>query len=308
MEYKKNRVIGIGGANMDVHMKVAGDYILHDSNPGKLLLSPGGVTRNILENLSRLGRYCSIISAVGTDVFGDAIIDSCEEAGVDTKMVYRTGNHLTSSYLSLIDGRGDMYVAACDAQILETMDIANVEKFKDCIFDYDAVVMDTNWTEEQLKELDSVCKGLPVFIDPVSTEKAKRMKDISGRFYMIKPNRMELEVLSGMECLTEKDIEAACKVLISKGTFAVAVSLGENGCYYADAKGNSFFKEPRKVEEMVNASGAGDAFMAGLVHSFLEGYGPEKTVDTALACGRIAVMSKETINPHMSAALVEENI
>ena len=70
----RKRIVGVGGANMDVHLKIDGEFILHDSNPGRLVLSPGGVTRNILDNLSRLGQDCSIITAVGDDIFGDGII------------------------------------------------------------------------------------------------------------------------------------------------------------------------------------------------------------------------------------------
>ena len=67
------------------------------------------------------------------------------------------------------------------------------------------------------------------------------------------------------------------------------------GCYYADTDGNSFFKEPSKILDMVSASGAGDAFTAGLVYSFLQGYGPEKMIGTAQICGSRAVLSRRSV-------------
>ncbi len=302
------RIIGVGGANMDIHMKIEGRYILHDSNPGRLFGSAGGVTRNILENLARLGQSCSLITAVGKDPFSGVIIDSCRKVSIDTGMFYVNENEASSSYLDLVDGSGDLFVGACDAGVLEHMPLSHLEKYGSEIASAGAVVCDTNLTEKQLERLTELAESTPLFIDPVSTSKAARIKNISGRFYLIKPNRLELEALAGMECLTDKDIQSACEILLSKGTKCVVVSLGARGCYYADSEGRSFFRDPRKVLDMVNAAGAGDAFTAGLVYSYMKGYSPEKTIDTALGCGSIAVMSDETINPEMSEEMLEKTL
>ena len=300
-------VIGVGGANMDVQMKVRGGYVLHDSNPGRILLSPGGVTRNVLENLARLGADCSMVTAVGKDAFGDGILKSLAGAGIGAGSVYVSDTEPSSSYIALLDGSGDMFIGACDALILENMPASFIRDRGELLRSAKAVVCDTNLTEEQLSVLTEEAGDVPLFLDPVSAAKAERVKGLIGRFYCMKPNRMELEVLSGMDCENDADIRRACGKLLSKGLFSVAVSLGQRGCYYADAEGNAFFKEPVKVLEMVNASGAGDAFTAGLVYSYLKAFSPEKTVETALRCGSIAVMSKETINPAMCEALVLGN-
>ena len=303
-----NRVVGVGGANIDIHMKIKGPYVLRDSNPGRLFASAGGVTRNILENLAKLGVDCSLLTAVGDDIFRNIIMRSCEDAGISTEMFYLSNAGSTSSYLDLIDGSGDMFVGACDADVLENMPLSHLDRCRSYIKEADAVVCDTNLTTSQLEKLIELSGDVPLFIDPVSTGKAVRMKGISGSFYLIKPNRIELEALTGMDCSGDKDIEKACELLLCKGTKVMVVSLGTEGCYYADQKGRCFFKKPKKVEEMVNASGAGDAFMAGLVYSYLKKFDPEKMTDTALLCGGIAVMSEETINPEMSEELIYPQI
>ena len=48
-------VAGIGGANIDIHGQSTAPIVMRDSNPGAMHLSPGGVNRNILENLCRMG-------------------------------------------------------------------------------------------------------------------------------------------------------------------------------------------------------------------------------------------------------------
>ena len=57
-------VIGIGAANIDVHGKSREPIVMRDSNPGHLRTSAGGVTRNVLENLSRLGVRTRLISCL----------------------------------------------------------------------------------------------------------------------------------------------------------------------------------------------------------------------------------------------------
>ena len=52
---RSGRLACFGGVNMDLHIQSSVPVILHDSNPGKIHTSPGGVMRNIAENCARLG-------------------------------------------------------------------------------------------------------------------------------------------------------------------------------------------------------------------------------------------------------------
>ena len=149
---------------------------------------------------------------------------------------------------------------------------------------------------------------MPVFLDPVSTAYAHRAAPLAGRFYGLKPNSLELAILAGMDADTDEGIERAAAALIGRGAKCVAVSLGERGCYYADAAGRRFYRALRPVAEMRNATGAGDAFLAGLVHGFVRGYEPERAVDCALAAGHAAVESDYTISREMSAEKLREII
>lgn len=70
-------VLGVGAANVDIHGRSKKSIVMHDSNPGHMNTSAGGVTRNVCENLSRLGVSVKLISAVGTDVYADQIRREC---------------------------------------------------------------------------------------------------------------------------------------------------------------------------------------------------------------------------------------
>ena len=68
---KQPYIVGVGAANARPQRRVPCAPIhLRDSNPGHISLSAGGVTRNVCENLARLGADVKLLSCVGDDTFG----------------------------------------------------------------------------------------------------------------------------------------------------------------------------------------------------------------------------------------------
>lgn len=294
-------VLGIGAANVDVHGMSRAAIVMRDSNPGHLRTSAGGVTRNIMENLARLGVDARMVSALGDDLFGDLVRRESAQAGLDMSESLTLPGVSSSSYVSILDERADMLVAMSDMSVLEHITPEVVDSKQELISGAAAVICDPCLPAATLERILDDAGDVPVILDPVSTAYAHRVTPIAGRFYALKPNRMELAILAGMDTDHDGAIEAAVDELLSRGTKCVAVSLGERGCYYADAKGNRFYRALRPVSEMRNATGAGDAFLAGLVYGFVHGYESLRAVDCALAAGLLAVESDLTINPDMSA-------
>ncbi|MDP3447042.1 MAG: carbohydrate kinase family protein [Eubacteriales bacterium] len=301
-------VAGVGAANVDVHGQSRKAIVMRDSNPGYMATSVGGVTRNILENLARQGVPVALFSAVGDDLFGEKIVRESRAAGIDMAHLLRKRGAASSSYIAILDERGDMLLGMSDMRIIEDLPAAYLDQNGAILQKASAIVCDACLPVALLDHLVSEAAGdTPVLIDPVSTAYARQMEPIAGKFYAIKPNEMELSILSGLPTETEAQIERACEALLDRGVQRVAVSRGEKGCYYADASGNRLFRALRPVSQMVNATGAGDAFMAGLTHALVDGMAVEEMLDYALASGITAIQSMTTINPSMSDALVREN-
>ncbi len=301
-------VLGIGAANVDVHGMSRAAIVMRDSNPGHLSTSAGGVTRNVMENLARMGERAKMVSVLGGDLFGELVRRESEAAGLDmSECLVLPGVH-SSAYVSILDERADMLVAMSDMSVLEHLTPEVVNSKRDLILGAAAVVCDPCLPAETLERILDTAGDVPVFLDPVSTAYAHRAAPLAGRFYGLKPNSLELAILAGMDADTDEGIERAAAALIGRGAKCVAVSLGERGCYYADAAGRRFYRALRPVAEMRNATGAGDAFLAGLVHGFVRGYEPERAVDCALAAGHAAVESDYTISREMSAEKLREII
>ena len=148
--------------------------------------------------------------------------------------------------------------------------------------------------------------GVPIFSDPVSTTYARRLAPFAGKLHCLKPNVLELAAMTGCEITGDADMERAADVLLERGTHCIVVSMGQRGCYWADRSGAKFHAALRPVSQMVDATGAGDAFMAGLLYAYLHRFPPERAARWALAAGIIAVTSAGTVSPGMSAELVNK--
>ena len=300
-------VCGVGAANVDVHGRSRNTIVMRDSNPGHLRTSAGGVTRNVLENLSRQGVDARLFTAVGDDVYGGKIKADSAAAGIDVSRVLTVPGAASSCYIAVLDERGDMLLGMSDMSILENVTEEYLARHGDMLSRAAAVCCDPCLPIPILDYLVSeAAGGAPVFLDPVSTAYARAVEPMVGKLYCVKPNRMELSVLSGVETDTDDGVIKGADILLRRGVRQVCVSLGERGCYFADDEGHRLFRSLRPLPVMENATGAGDAMMSGLIHGHIFGMGCEEKLDYALACGIIAICSGDTISRDMSDALVRQ--
>ncbi len=299
-------IAGIGGANMDIHGRSDSQLIMRDSNPGTLHMSLGGVCRNICENLARLGEDVRLISVVGDDVYGRSILEGCALAGIDVSGVRVLAGERSSSYVSLMDGDGDMLLAMSDMHIIKKLDAHLVDESRDMLCGAEIVVCDGNLSVSTVRRLTEVCPA-PLYVDPVSTAWARELAPVIGRFDTVKPNRMELAALTGCPVDTPRHLETACDALLSQGVRRVFVSLGREGMYYKGPEGG-MHRASLPFDGMVNATGAGDAAMAGIVWASRRGLDIERTIRVAMAAGMVAIASPDTISREMSPAAIENMI
>lgn len=291
-----------GGVNVDIGGRSFAPLVAADSNPGTVSISLGGVGRNIAHNLALLGTDVHLLSAYADDVNGERVAASCSELGIDLSHALRVLGGTTSTYLYLTDEKGEMALAVSDMEICKKITPAYLAAQLPLLQNAQVVVADTNLPEESLQYLADNCTA-PLFVDPVSTVKAKKLLSILGKVHTLKPNRLEAELLSGVTIRTRADLDRAADVLMSKGLHRLFISLGSEGVYAA--MGQQRLVLPNLPGSMVNTTGCGDAFMAALVWAYLEGMDLGQTALAGLAAGSIAMESSQTINPALSASAVQ---
>lgn len=291
-------VVVVGGVNVDIGGKSYAPLVSSDSNPGTVQTSLGGVGRNIAHNLSLMGTDVRLLTAYGDDVHGQKIAASCSELGIDLSHARPITGGTTSTYLYLMDEQGEMVLAVSDMEICKKITPTYLSAHLGLLQNAQVVICDTNIPEESLIYLAENCTA-PLFIDPVSTVKAEKLRSVLGKIHTLKPNRLEAELLSGVKIETMEDLHKATDKLLELGVHRVFISLGADGVFAA--MGDKRITLPNLPGQMVNTTGCGDAFMAALVWAYLEGMNLEETALAGLAAGSIAMESTETINPAMSA-------
>lgn len=297
-------VIIIGGAGMDITGFPNQRLKLNDSNPGSMKLSMGGVGRNIGENLARLEVPVKMLTAIGTDVYGDSLVEQCERLNMDFSSALKLTGESTATYMAIMDDEGDMKVALSNMGIIEKITVDYIRKHEKLIRQAAVIVVDTNLNQEVIEYVAETFKDRPIFVDPVSTAKAEKLKRVIGCFHTVKPNLIEASQLTGLTGTTPAECEAIKRWFIEQGVSSVYMSLGKEGVLYGDSKQTSRFVP--KPLNIVNATGAGDAFMAGLVYGYMQDWGQEDTVKFASAMSAMAIMSEETINPNITLSKVME--
>jgi len=293
----KEYIVCAGGANYDIHSKIQHALVMGDSNISHIYASAGGVVRNIAENLCKMGEHCVLLSAVGNDGFGQGVLLDSKNAGIDCSHVYIDNEHPTSVYLDILDVDGDMCLAANDMRILNYLPETYFDEQAELIKNSKAVIIDANLSP---KHIEKICYyaskyGVKVFADTVSTIKCKVLENSFSSISFVKPNKLELAKLSGMDCNDHEDVIKAAAIILEKGVEEIAVSLGAEGCYYANIDGESFFMEAEPIDTIVSATGAGDSFMAGFVHAKLQGLSSQSCIDYAQKCGAKAIQSLNNI-------------
>ena len=295
----------VGGANIDIGGFPRGRVALHDSNPGRVVLSAGGVGRNIACNLARLGIDTHLVAPLGTDAFADIVRADCARAGVDTGLCFTFPGVASSAYLFIADIDGDMQLAVNDMDICLRMTPEALAGRIDALNGMDAVVLDANLPEASIAFLAEALRP-PRFADAVSAAKACKLLPALPRLRAIKPNALEAEALTGLPVHDRTTAEAAARRLVELGAAGACITLGERGVCCADGGGARFIAGT--PVQMTNATGAGDAFTGALVWASLHGMDLFQSARAGMAAAALTVESEETVNPELTEEAVRRRM
>lgn len=278
-------------------------YKAYDSNPGKVKVSCGGVCRNIAENMSRVGIRTKFISILGDDSKGEDILKQAERAGLDMSdsLIIKGGS--TPTYLAILDEHGEMVSAVVDTKLANEFSTEAVDERAEIIENaaYMFLAADNPpFLEYILKNYQGKTKFV---LDPVSTTKALRIKHLLPYFHTVKPNRHEAESLCGFEIKTHEDARRAGAYFKDLGIENVFISLDADGVYYNSGSEEGIIKA--SCTEILNVTGAGDSFVAGLGAAYMRELSIKDTVKYAIAMSNITISNEATIHPQMSDAYVK---
>jgi sugar/nucleoside kinase (ribokinase family) len=250
----------------------------------QLVLRSGGCAINTATALARLGLTAAVAGKVGSDPFGDFLLDTLDARGLDHRLILRDRAAPTSATVVLVSADGErtfLHLKGANAQ-LRTEELDRERLFSGrALHVAGALVLDALDGDPCAALLaDARERGLLTSVDTVW--------DASGRWERILPSLPHVDVftpsLAEAQAISgESEVEAAARRLEDAGAAHVVVKLGADGCYVA----GSGRVDPVRVDA-VDGTGAGDAFAAGLLYGLLAGWPIERAARLANAAGALA--------------------
>ena len=300
-------ILVIGGANLDRVAKSLAPVAIGTSNPVNLQESFGGVARNVAENLVRMGLPVRLITAVGGDLQGEGLLKHARDLGIDTGGSLVVPGSPTGTYTALLEPDGAMVLGMADMAVTDCLSpeaLANRRRHWGAT---QLRVADLNLPAPTLSALIEDCRQQDVTLVLVAVSEPKMMRlpqRLEGVSLLIL-NRGEIITRIGRDLPGVTEIMTACQELQTQGVLQIVVTLGEGGVILA-GKHDSPRHIPALPARIVDVTGAGDAFSAGVVASLSRH--PEDLHRACLLGQRLAVMtlgSLASVCPELTPALLQ---
>jgi sugar/nucleoside kinase (ribokinase family) len=253
----------------------------------EIALRGGGCALNTATGLVRLGVDVAVAGKLGADPFGDFVTGLLDERGIERRGVVRDADVPTSATVVLVDAGGErtflhlpgangaLRADELDPELLCSGRILHVAG---------ALVMPALDGEPTARLLEAARRrGVITSLDTVfdATGGWARVEPCLPHLDLFAASLAEARAISG-----EHDADRAAGWLRDRGARAVAVKLGADGCYVASAAFEGHL--PAVQVCAVDGTGAGDAFVAGLLYGILAGWPLERAARLANAAGALA--------------------
>ena len=250
-------------------------------------LNVGGEAVNEAMAASKLGMKTGILCSLGEDAAGDMIAGALERCGVDTGLILRAKEHPTPVTTMFVHEDGTRKSITNGAHRYNFHPERNTDRFADARalilgslfrapFDDPSIIYDTLRSARENGQLVFADTKLPNF----RVLKLDELRASAPLIDYITPNEDEARYYTG-----ETQPEKMAEVFLRWGVKNVIVKLGGKGCYFKNAA-ESFFLPACRIQA-VDATGAGDNFVAGFAAEILRGESHPAALRFANACGAI---------------------
>lgn len=236
----------------------------------------GGAPANVAAQAVRLGNEAVYLTKVGNDGFGDFLIESLKEVGIDTQYISKDKNYNTSLAFVSFQENGErefsFYRKTAADLFFTKEDFAKVSFKKDDILEFGSVALQTEVSRKTHKYLIKKAKesGSIVAFDPNIRlnlwEDKKELRHIVNEFYKY-ADIMKIGV-DELEFISELEIDEAIQKVLSEGIKILLLTDG--------SKGAKLFVNNKRYEcsgykvKTVDTTGAGDSFFGAFLGMLLK--------------------------------------
>lgn len=257
----------------------------------------GGCSINVAMTLKNLGISSQVVSTVGRDMRGKSIVEYLTNKNLNKCFLEIVEDYDTGYCHIVLSGEGErtfMTYKGSESVLTDEMferilsDVSN-----SYIYLTGYYLSDELHREKKIELLESLkSQGCKVIFDPgslvdeIDKENLLRLLRISDVFI---PNLGEMEkiseVINSIKDINEWMYQEGCSLIVLKNG-------GDEFKAFYDNSYHDFM--PYKVKVM-DTTGAGDSFAAGLIYGLINKFDKKRTIELASACGALATT---VLDPH----------
>lgn len=302
-------VLVIGSAVLEISARTIEVLQPGARQNGHIHTSVSGVARNIAENLARLDIETVLLSAIADDDIGQHLITHSRLAGIDCSHVLRVSGATTASSILLYQTE-DNCTRVDDLGIADALDSDYLLEHEWLFENAALVVVDATLSEDTLDTLFELAARYQVRVcaDPTSPRMASRLNNYIANLYLIVPNASETAALCNLdEPATERESAiGTAQQLVNLGANIAVVTLGEQGLAYADSSGGGYLRAIHT--EVVDTSGAGDAFSGAVIFGILNDVPIDEAMRLGVAAASLTLESEDTVLQSLNADMLYDEL
>jgi len=293
------KILVVGSINMDIVVRVP-----HSPMPGETVLGgdfetfPGGKGANQAVAASRMGGDVTMVGRVGSDDFGDALIQALVENNIKTTQVIKDSEASTGIAMISVaaDGENSIVVAS---GANSKVSIEDVNSARSLMREADILLVQLESPVDTVTAAVELAAAynVPVVLNPAPAQPLS--KALLSNIDYLTPNESELAMLTG-----EKDIEKGIAKVSEWGVKNLVITLGANGSRVVSGDINQHL--PAFEVTAVDTTAAGDAFNGALAVVLAEGKPLLTATRYGMAAGALAA-TKRGAQPSLPTRETVEN-
>lgn len=286
------RIVVVGSFNVDLtsymqRIPVPGETVAGD----RFVTGPGGKGSNQAVAAARLGAEVTFIGRIGQDVFAPIALNIWQAEGINTDFVVQDPDVSTGVAPIFVESSGENSIVVVLGANL-TITPEDVDRAADVIAGADVLITQLEIKDEIVAHALKVAheKGVKTILNPAPARPLP--EEILALADYITPNETELAALASKGNGPSVDVMTMGRSLLVKETQTIVATLGANGAQYIQKDSTQII--PTYKVDVVDTTGAGDAFNGGLAVALAEGKSLAEAIAFANATAALCVTKPGT--------------
>ena len=300
-ETKRMGIVVLGATFVDIKGYPLTNYVPGGRNAGRVIQVHGGVSRNVVEDIANVELKPTFISVVDNSGIGDDVIHKLQRHNVNTEYIAREDEGL-GTWLAIFDNDGDVVASISKRPDLTSVGTMLDEHGEEIFKNADSIAVEIDMEAQILKKVFNLADkyGKKVYAVVSNMSIAMERRDLMQRTGCLVCNQEEAGLLfsDDYEMLSAEELAPLmARNVASANIPKMVVTMGSKGAVYADLNGNYGICPAINVP-VVDTTGAGDAFFAGIAIGLTYGKDLDKSCHIATRLASSVISTKENVCPH----------